>query len=110
MIQGQDCCLICYDDCNKMDGINCHSIGKHFICRNCFILRLRSQIDIKNRNDFIENNAKIYCDYCKTYYTDSDLQKMVLEPDYNQYLQAISESNIRTSRDVLSTTVREFEL
>jgi hypothetical protein len=87
-------CCICYDqNIHISKGLYCRSTNesnKHFYCNGCFKNSVESQIGPSSQGDFICNNSKIVCDYCKhqkiiSQFSNNDLITHTDDNLYNKY-------------------------
>lgn len=93
-------CVSCFDTIEKAIGcISC--TNNHKLCDECFANQFNSQTDPCSVGEFINNDCKIVCGFCKVPFTDKTIISNISDEQYQQ-LCKIREDVIvkKTEKDV----------
>ena len=85
-------CLVCYDDGTLDRGLECDA--GHFICKDCFAGdNLRHQLSAEQRGVFIQNDAKLMCEFCipPQPFSDQRVAMLLDEECFKKYQSAKEE-------------------
>lgn len=72
-------CVCCNDEINKTNLSCCNN---HNMCYDCFNNQFNSQTNQTSVGDFIANNCKIVCGYCKAPYSDKMIIANITDEQY----------------------------
>ena len=85
-------CVVCMDDCDLSDGVECHSDERHFLCKPCLSLQVHNSVENDNLPTFEKNNCRIQCAaFCGQAYSDHSIAQRVSEECFSALLEAKTE-------------------
>ena len=77
------------------------------MCQSCFELQVTSQCGQESNGDFVRNNSKIVCAYCKDSFDDRKVFKSVGDEVYNKFMKAKFDVVISKAYDECSDKFNE---